>query len=284
MTPTSPPASAWRLGRRAELTTGRLAWDRFGEGPAVVLVHGTPSWSLLWRNVVPVLAEHLRVHVVDLLGYGDSERSLHQDMSITAQGRALAELLGYLELERPVLVGHDIGGATVLRSHLIEGRGAGAIVLVDAVALNPWNTPTTVHIRRHVDAYRTMPSHIYEEVVKAHLRTAVSVPLDDETLAAYLAPWKGEDGQAAYFRKIAQWTADDVGALETALPAIDVPTLLIWGEEDHWLDLSVARSLQDRIPGSRLRVIPRAGHFSPEDAPAQVAAEILAFAAGASAS
>jgi pimeloyl-ACP methyl ester carboxylesterase len=282
---TPPPLApgSWRLGRRAQLPAGEIAWDRFGDGPPLVLVHGTPSWSFLWRKVVPLLAEHASVHVIDLLGYGDSERALDQDMSITAQGRALAQLLAQLGLERPVLVGHDIGGATVLRAHLVEGRAAGAIVLVDAVALNPWNTPTTLHIRQHLDAYRTMPSHIYEEVVKAHLRTAVFRPLDDGALAAYLAPWQGEDGQAAYFRKIAQWTDDDVGALEERLPGIAVPTLVIWGEEDRWLHLSVARSLQARIAGSCLRTIAAAGHFSPEDAPVEVAAEILAFAVASSA-
>jgi pimeloyl-ACP methyl ester carboxylesterase len=198
-------------------------------------------------------------------------------MSITAQGRALAELLQRLDLENPVLVGHDIGGATVLRAHLVEDRAAGAIVLVDAVVLNPWNTPTTVHIREHLETYRTMPAHIYEEVVKAHLRTAVFGALDDEALSGYLAPWRGEAGQAAYFRKIAQWTDDDVGALEPMLSALSVPALVIWGENDGWLDISIARKLQSLIPGAHLATIAGAGHFSPEDAPAGVAAEILSF-------
>jgi pimeloyl-ACP methyl ester carboxylesterase len=225
-----------------------VAWDRFGDGPAVVLVHGTPSWSFLWRHVVPPLAEQFSVYVLDLLGYGDSDRREGQDISITAQGRVLAALLDLWGLEAPGLVGHDIGGATVLRAHLVEGRPVSAIALVDAVALNPWNTPTTVHIREHLDAYRTMPAHIYEEVVKAHLRTAVHRPLDDETLAAYLRPWQGEDGQATYFRKIAQWTEDDVGALEPLLAGLDVPVRLVWGEQDRWLDRAVAERLRAAIP------------------------------------
>jgi hypothetical protein len=88
------------------------------------------------------------------------------------------------------VVGHDIGGAIVLRAHLLEGWPVSRIALIDAVTLNPWNTPTTIHMRSHLDTYRTMPSHIYEEVVKAHLRTAVHNGFDDEALAAYLAPWQ----------------------------------------------------------------------------------------------
>ena len=267
----------WRLRERASLAGGDVAWDRLGEGPPIVLVHGTPGWSYLWRKVAPVLAERFSVYLLDLLGYGDSERREDQDISITAQGRLLAELLERWGVEAPGLVGHDIGAATVLRAHLVEGRGAGRIALVDAVALNPWNTPTTVHIRAHLDAYRTMPMHIYEEVVKAHLRTAVHRPLNDKTLAAYLAPWHGEEGQAAYFRKIAQWTDDDVGALEPLLPTLHMPVRILWGEEDRWLDRSVADRLRAVIPDAEVRLIRDAGHFAPEDAPAVVARELLEF-------
>jgi pimeloyl-ACP methyl ester carboxylesterase len=267
----------WRLSRRATVDGEEIAWDRFGEGPPVVLVHGTPSWSFLWRNVVPPLADRFAVHVVDLVGYGDSPRRDGQDMSITAQGRALARLLEEWALDEPALVGHDIGGAAVLRAHLVEGRPVSRIVLLDAVAVNPWNTPTTMHIREHLAAYRTMPPHIYEEVVRAHLRTAVHRPMDDATLAAYLAPWQGEAGQAAYFRKIAQWTDDDVGAVERLLPTLRVQVRVVWGAEDGWLDRAVARRLCERIPGAELRLVPEAGHFAPEDAPDAVARELLDF-------
>jgi pimeloyl-ACP methyl ester carboxylesterase len=267
----------WRLRERASLAGGEVAWDRLGEGAPILLVHGTPGWSYLWRKVAPVLAERFSVYLVDLLGYGDSERREDQDISITAQGWVLAELLERWGLEAPGLVGHDIGAATVLRAHLVEGRAAGRIALVDAVALNPWNTATTLHIRAHLDAYRTMPMHIYEEIVKAHLRTAVHRPLDDETLAAYLAPWQGEHGQAAYFRKIAQWTDEDVGALEPLLASVRVPVRILWGEDDRWLDRSVADRLRALIPDAELRLIPDAGHFSPEDAPAAVARDLVEF-------
>lgn len=267
----------WQLRERADLSGGQIAWDRFGDGPAIVLVHGTPSWSYLWRGLIAGLSADHEVYVLDLLGYGHSPRTADQDMSVIAQGRALAELLELWQLDSPTLVGHDIGGATVLRAHLIHGLPVGRLVLVDAVVLNPWNTPTTQHIRSHLDAYRTMPSHIYEEVVKAHLRTAVDSSLDERDLAAYLAPWQGRVGQEAYFRKIAQWTDDDVGELEPLLTSIEVPVTLIWGRQDRWLEPSIATRLHDAIPGSELRWIADAGHFAPEDAPEAVTAAILDF-------
>src|SRR5438067_9466821 len=116
--------ATWRLARREDLDGDELAWDVVGEGRAIVLVHGTPSWSYLWREVVPALAERFRVYVLDQLGYGDSPAEPEADLSLAAHGRRLARLLDGWGLADPILVGHDIGGAVVLRAHLLEGRPA----------------------------------------------------------------------------------------------------------------------------------------------------------------
>ena len=267
----------WHLRERADLSAGIVAWDRFGNGPPVVLVHGTPSWSYVWRGVVPPLAERFSVYLLDLIGYGDSERREGQDMSVGAQSRALAELLDRLGLERPALLGHDIGGAVVLRAHLVEGHPAGRMALVDAAVLLPWNTPATMHMKEHLEAYRTMPAHIYERVLSAHLATAVHRPFAPETLEAYLRPWRGREGQAAYFRKIGQWRDEDMAALTPLLGTIDVPVLVLWGAEDAWLSPETGKRLANEIPGARLEVVAGAGHFAMEDQPAAIAAKLAAF-------
>jgi pimeloyl-ACP methyl ester carboxylesterase len=267
----------WRLRERADLSGGRVAWDRLGEGPPVVLVHGTPTWSYVWRGVARRLGERFSVYLLDLLGYGDSGRRDGQDMSVAAQGRALAELLELWGLEAPALVGHDVGASVLLRAHLLEGRPASRIALVDAAVLLPWNTPTTVHMKEHLDAYRTMPPHLYERVVAGHLATAVRRPLPDAVLAAYLRPWLGPAGQAAYFRKIEQWRDQDMAALEPLLGAVSVPALVLWGAEDAWLSPAVGARLAAAIPEARFVLVSGAGHFAMEDEPAAVADELLAF-------
>jgi pimeloyl-ACP methyl ester carboxylesterase len=270
----------WRLPERAELSGGLVAWGSFGSGPPVVLVHGTPSWSYVWRHVAPVLAGRFSVYLLDLLGYGDSEQRDGQDMSVGAQSRALAELLDVWKLDRPALVGHDVGGAVVLRAHLVEGRPVGRIALVDAAVLLPWNTPATMHMKAHLDAYRTMPTHIYERVVAGHLATAVHRVLQPDAMDAYLRPWRGPEGQAAYFRKIDQWRDEDMAALEPLFEKLDLPVLVLWGTEDAWLTPETGERLAARIPGAKLALVPGAGHFVMEDAPAEVAAQLEKFLSG----
>lgn len=242
----------------------------------MVLVHGTPSRSYLWRNVAPVLADQFTVYVFDLLGYGDSEPR-GQDVSIATQSRLLTELIGRWGLEAPAIAGHDIGGAIILRSHLLDGVSYSRIALIDAVVLRPWITPTTRHVQAHLDAYRTMPTHIYERVVAAHIGTAVHRPMDEETFAAYFDRWRGEGGQAAYLQKVAQFDEGYTDEFEPFLGSMQTPVRIIWGERDAWLDPAFAQRLRELLPNSELTLIPEAGHFVMEDAPEEVARELSDF-------
>ena len=131
----------WRLPDRLTVDGAAVAAGVSGDGPPVVLVHGTPSSSYLWRAVIPRLAEQNTVYVWDLPGYGDSPSVPGEPVAIRTHARVLARLVEQWGLDRPVLVGHDIGAATVLRAHLVEGVPVRRIALLDAAVLSPWVTP-----------------------------------------------------------------------------------------------------------------------------------------------
>jgi pimeloyl-ACP methyl ester carboxylesterase len=271
---------SWRRTQRVELAGGRtVATDVLGEGPPVVLVHGTPTWSYAWRAIAPVLARTHAVHVYDLLGYGDSPAEGTADISVAAQARLLAELLDHWGLDRPAVAGHDIGGAILLRTHLVHQRPFARMALLDAVALAPWITPTTRHVQAHLEAYRTMPAHVFEQIVAAHLRTATFRPMSEEAFAAYWNRWRGTDGQAAYLHHVAQFDERHTAEFEAALPGVEPPVLLLWGERDAWLDVAVAHRLEQTIPTASLQLLHEAGHFCTEDAPAEVEAALTGFLA-----
>lgn len=267
----------WRLERRAELSVGPIAYDRFGEGPPVVLVHGTPTWSYLWRHVAPHLAEDFSVYVYDLHGYGDSPAPPDADVSVAAQGDLLAGLLDLWDLDEPMVAGHDIGGAAVLRAHLLHERSFRRIALVDAVALRPWITPTTRHVQAHLAAYQTMPEHIFEQIVATHLRTAVHGHFDNDAFEAYMSCWRGPRGKAAYLQKVAMFDENHTVEFEGQLATLQTPTHLLWGARDAWLEPGKAEQLRKLLPNSGLTLIPNAGHFAMEDAPEEVAAALLEF-------
>jgi pimeloyl-ACP methyl ester carboxylesterase len=264
--------NGWRLGKQERTSAGEVAYDVFGEGPPVILVHGTPMRSYLWRNVVPALAERHSVYVYDLLGYGESEKGEGQDVSIVAQARLLRELIEVWGLDEPAIAGHDIGGGIVLRAHLLEGVSFSRIAVLDAVVLTPWLSEprsSTWHVRKYAQAYEAMPDHLFEAFFSAYLRETNS-DVDKEAFEVYLAPWRGEEGRQAFVRQALQFEEHHTGEIEYRLGSIGVAVLVVWGEEDGWLDPSQAPRLREEIPRSKLKLIPGTGHFVQEDAPEEV--------------
>ena len=265
------------MRKRLRLPEGEIAYDVLGYGPPVLLVHGTPSNSFIWREVARKLADRFTVYLLDLLGFGESERGGGLDVSVAAQGRVLAGLVEALGLDAPAVAGHDIGGAAVLRAHLLEGVTFRRIALVDAVVFRPRITETTRHVKAHLDVYATMPTPVFEAIVASHLRTATQDPMDKDALAAYLAQWSGDIGKRLYLRKDAQLDENDTTAFEPLLPSIDVPVRIVWGENDAWLPPAFAERLHETIPNSDLRILPKTGHFAMEDSPTEVAGALEEF-------
>src|SRR4028119_882205 len=106
--------NAWKLSREYGSSQGAVRYEVFGTGSPLVLVHGTPFSSYVWRKVVPALAETNTVYVFDLPGYGSSEKRGGQNVSLAAQGRVLSELLDHWGLDEPAAVAPGPGGRSPL--------------------------------------------------------------------------------------------------------------------------------------------------------------------------
>ena len=267
----------WALRQRWESPSGTVRYEVFGEGPPLVLVHGTPSSAFLWRHVIRELAGDWTLYAYDLLGYGSSEKREGQDVSLGAQTRLLAQLLDHWELEQPAMAGHDFGGAITLRTHLLERRRFSAIALLDPVALGPWGTSFFRLVRDNVSVFQQIPAAIHQAIVASYLRGAFHRQMSDKALAPYVEPWLGAEGQDAFYRQIAQADQRFTDEVEPHYGEITVPVLILWGEEDGWISTEVGRRLQALIPHSQLELIPAAGHFLQEDAPLAVANHLARF-------
>ncbi|MEW5959669.1 MAG: alpha/beta hydrolase [Chloroflexota bacterium] len=267
----------WKINRCFKSSGGEIAYDQFGQGPPLVLVHGTPFSSYVWRNIVPALANNWTVYVYDLLGYGHSEKYEGQDVSLAAQTRVLVELLDHWQLDRPAVVGHDFGGATVLRTHLLAGRPLGSMALVDAVALAPWGSPFVQHVKQHRAAFDGLPAYIHRAIVAAYIRDAVYRRLEDEEVMPYVEPWLDAAGQPAFYRQIAQMDQRYTDEIEPLYGTIKRPVLLLWGANDGWIPPAKGRQLHKYIPHSELHLIPNASHLVQEDAPELVTRHLIRF-------
>ncbi|MFD8565924.1 alpha/beta fold hydrolase [Streptomyces sp. NPDC059639] len=266
----------WVLGEEFETPEGAVRWGSLGSGEPIVLVHGTPYSSFLWRDIAPSLARTRKVFFFDHLGFGQSDQREGQDLSLAAHARNFARLLDHWKLSRPSVVAHDIGGAVALRTLLLEERSYRDLILFDAVSGGEWERGLFRLFLEHREVFQKLPDYAHEALVASHLRHATHVGFRPGVLDTFLAPWRGDSGQAAFYRQYSQIRQADTQAYEHLLGDISLPVRLVWGREDRILPPKYAEWLHERVPHAELHWIDGAGHLLQEDAPAQLLAWLTA--------
>jgi pimeloyl-ACP methyl ester carboxylesterase len=274
-------ADHWELPNTYRSASGQVRWNRLGPAgaPPVVLLHGTPFSSYVWRDVARAIARRHRVYVWDMPGYGASEKFEGQDVSLAGEARVFAELLDRWELTEPIVIAHDSGGAIALGAHLLDGVRYRTLALVDAVSLAPWGSDFSALVGEHADVFARLPAAAHGALLREYVGSASSQGLRPATLEDLVAPWTGADGQAAFYRQLAVRLGDRsyTDAMRDRYATIDIPVTVCWGEDDTWVPVERGRELAALIPGARLHVIPGAGHLVHEDRPAELTAALLEF-------
>jgi len=272
---------AWSLPETFTFRGQAVRYGTLGSAdkPAIVLLHGTPFSSIVWRRIAPHLIAHRQVFYFDLLGYGRSEMRAGQDVSLAMQGLVFAALLKHWRLARPDVLAHDFGGCTALRAHLLHACEYRSLTLIDPVAIAPWGSPFVHHVREHEAAFAGLPPYIHAAILPAYIAGAAHRPLVADDLRFYVDPWLGALGQPAFYRQIAQMDQRYTDEIEPHLSEIHCPVEILWGEEDRWIPVERGRELASRIPKATLRCVPSAGHLVQEDAPEAIVAALLGFLA-----
>lgn len=269
----------WNLTETFDFEGRRVRFGISGKGPPLIVVHGTPWSSFNMRHLIEAAAKKFTVHFFDLIGYGQSDMS-PGDVSLGIQNRVLDRLIDHWGLKEPAVIGHDFGGATVLRTHLINRRNFDRLVLIDPVSLSPWGSPFFEHVKRHEEAFAGVPDYIHEAILRAYIGTAACSPLPREVIDRTVQPWTVEGGKAAFYRQIAQAREAYTDEVEPLYSAIEVPVMILWGAEDTWIPVERGRILHARIPGSRFHVIAQAGHLVIEERPDLLIEKIEPFLFG----
>lgn len=260
----------------------RLAYADHGGGDPVVFIHGTPSHSFLWRNVTPRVKDGgYRTIVYDLLGFGRSERPRGRDTSVAAQAELIPKLLDTLGIESAHVVAHDIGGAIGQILAVRYPDRVRTLMLIDTVTYDSWPSETWQRIiRENGDLRYVHDGGDFVQMLSRQLRMTVSNPesMDDEALRNYLMPHDGVTGRASFFaHQVSHYDSRYTQEITGDLGSLKMPVRIVWGEDDLWQPVSYAQRLCRDIPFADLSVVPGAGHFLPEDAPSELAAEILDF-------
>jgi len=267
----------WKLDDSVKTSAGRVSAGSCGGGPALVLAHGWPWSSYAWHRIIPSLAKRFTLYWYDMPGYGRSEKDPNQRSSLDVQGEVFTEMLSHWGLDRPLVVAHDMGGATTLRAHLLHGCDFARYVLMNVVAMRPWGSAFFDHVGRHVEAFTGLPPHIHKAVAEAYIRGALVNPLQGDDLEQLVAPWLTEEGRSSFYRQFAQADERYTAEVEPAFGSVRCPVKILWGEADPWIPLERGKALHALMPQASFVTLPGIGHLPQLEAPELVLEQLVAF-------
>ena len=245
----------------------RLAHVEAGDGPPVLMLHGEPAWSFIYRKLFPPLLDAgYRCIAADHAGFGRSDKPLDPGWyDIERYVELTAELLEDLDLTELTLVVHDWGGPVGARLALEHRERIARMVILDT-ALDPkevWMNDSWVRFRELVERTEDLP-------IGQIMRLTCARELAEDVIAAYNAPFPevaaqgGAHGLALSTARTLE-TPPETHRLYDALRDDPLPVLMLWGELDAVLTLATGQRLASAI-GRRIdHVIPDAGHGLQED-------------------
>jgi pimeloyl-ACP methyl ester carboxylesterase len=262
-----------------------------GSGPPLLLLHGCPFSSHIWRHVIPLLRPHFRCIAPDLLGLGDTETPRGADWSLPAQAAMVIGLLDALAIDSTHVVAHDHGAATAQLIAASHPQRIRRLVLTNAEAYNNWPSPEELPFLRATQlpliGRLVMWAWARPALLRYTLRSGRAVhdpaALTPELLRGYIAANLADRHRRAKTRRFLAGQLDPANhrATTDALPGLrtfDHPTLIAWGRDDPHFGPEWARRLRDDIPGAvRVELLPDTGHLLMEERPDDLARLVIDF-------
>jgi haloalkane dehalogenase len=262
------------------LPMGRMHYVDEGSGPPVVLVHGNPTWSFLYRHQIARLSSGFRCVAADHLGFGLSDKPGDWSYRPEEHARNLAALIEELQLSDITLVVQDWGGPIGLRIAVDEGP-----VLSRLCILNTWLFDGTGRMSEGFAAWRAFVERTPDLPIGRIMRNAAVRPWPDEVIAGYEAPFPSTESKtgAARFPRIVPLRKSDPGAAEmarvrSALGSWPGPAQVLFSTADPIFPTALGERWVRLLPtAEELETVENAGHFLQEDAGEEVAGAIVAF-------
>jgi pimeloyl-ACP methyl ester carboxylesterase len=245
-----------------------------GDGPDVLLLHGDPLNIYSWRHVIEPLAERYRVHAIDLPGYGMSEKPADAPYNATWFAGHVEGYLRTAGVEHAVVIGNSMGGEIASEVAALYPRNVRGLVLIAAVGLpvdDEPDLPLAFRVASWPIVGRLASRLPLRSMIASALRDAYYDPalVTEQDVDAYYAPTRSRNGLTAFFERRSRGPDPDRTPI---VQRIQAPTLIILGEVDRLVPLSVGERYRQTIEGSRLVVIEKAGHMPQEERPAEVLA------------
>ncbi len=267
------------------VTAGRAHWhvQQMGEGPPLLLIHGTGASVHSWRDLMPLLAKDYAVTAIDLPRHAFTRGHDAYAMSLPAMAREIAALMSVLKIEPAAIIGHSAGAAIALQLAL-DHEFAGPIIGLSA-ALRPFPGAMAQifpAIAKALFVNPLVPRFFAGTIdlaggAERFMWRSTRSRIDAAGMACYRTLLKNPGHAGGGLAMMANW---DLPGLKARMGEAANPVLLVHGAQDPAIPLDWAKDAASWLPNVRLDVLPGLGHLAHEEAPDKVAALIAGFLEG----
>jgi len=257
-----------------------------GSGEPLLFVHGNPTWSFAWRNLVKELSPVYRTIAVDHVGCGFSDKPRDDAYVLQQHIENLCRLIESLDLKRITLVAHDWGGAIGMGAAVRLPDRFARFVLMNTAAFPGGRIPLRIALCR-IPLFGSLAVRGFNAFARAALKMAVVHPerLTRAVRTGYLAPYGNWSDRIAVMRFVQDIPLRPAHPSYATLADIDRglaqfqerPTLLLWGEQDWCFTVDFLNEFQRRFPNAETVRFPDAGHYLFEDAREEILPPLWQF-------
>ena len=261
----------------------KIKYDEIGDGDPIILLHGFGASSYSWRNASEPLSQKNRLFLIDLKGFGLSDKPFDNKYSISSQAEIIISFIQKNNLQNLILIGHSTGGTVALQTALqyikMENNPIKSLVLVDSPAYKQ-RLPLFVQIlkipivNKFVLAF--FPAKICTKLV---LKKCFfdDTKITDEMVKNYGCFFDLAGSSHALIATAKELVPKNIDEITSKYKDIQIPALVIWGEYDEIVPFSIGQRLNQAIPNSKLVVIPDCGHMPQEEKPKETIKIISGF-------
>ncbi len=272
-----------------EVGHARMHYVDEGDGDPILAIHGNPTWSFYWRNIIRGFSPTYRVIAPDHIGMGLSEKPAGYDYSMQQHSTNLIDLIDQLDLSNITLLGHDWGGAIGLNAMTQRPDRFKQFVMFNTGAFPPPAVPRRIAVCR-----APLLGRLAVQGLNLFARAAVKMAttqrggLPPDVRDGMLAPYHSWNDRVGIYNFVADIPFNDkhktwlvLEHLEKQLPEFShLPSMLIWGMKDWCFDADCLRRFEHLLPNTTVHRLMNAGHWVVEDAADEVEKLLKEFLVG----
>lgn len=253
-----------------------------GTGETILFLHGWPTSSYLWRNLMPHLAEKYRVIAIDLPGFGKSDKKPKDSYSFRYYERIIDGFLLNLNIENVTLGLHDLGGPVGLYWMIKHMEQVGRLILFNTLVYPPFSNAVKLFVLATmvpgVRHYLSSPAGLRKAMLFGVYQKE---NLTEETIREYQSPFPDSDSRKALLKTAQRLSVKGFEEISEKLSEFTGPVQILYGEEDKILPnvAETMRRVKKDLPQAIIQSFPECGHFLQEEIPDELAKAVIRFMA-----